>query len=117
MTGGDASAVDIRMQISFRVVVAGHVMQLVAFFVQPHPEATILREHIFHFHRDHGPDTRKAVEHEADKGLVAQIAMCEVTPILSSSIRTSAASRTGVLPLRTTCFGPRTAAAGLVCMT
>ena len=32
----------------------------------------------------------------------------------SSSLRHSAPSSTGVLPVFTTCFGPRTAAAGLV---
>jgi hypothetical protein len=34
--------------------------------------------------------------------------------IASSSLRQSAASSTGVLPVFTTCFGPRTLAAGLV---
>ena len=32
----------------------------------------------------------------------------------SSSLRHSVASSTGVLPVFTTCFGPRTAAAGLI---
>ena len=35
------------------------------------------------------------------------------TSMLSSSLRASAASSTGVLPLLTTCLGPRTGAAGL----
>jgi hypothetical protein len=36
-----------------------------------------------------------------------------VTSMLSSSVRASAGSSTGVLPLRTRCAGPRTEAAGL----
>jgi hypothetical protein len=71
--GGNAGAVDIGMKERFGVVVAGHVMQLAAFFMQPHPEAAVLHEDILHGHADDGPDAREAVEHEGDQRLVAEI--------------------------------------------
>jgi hypothetical protein len=53
------------------VVIARHLVMLTAFFVQPHPEATVLPKYVFHPHRDNGTDAREAVEHEADQRLVA----------------------------------------------
>jgi hypothetical protein len=34
---------------------AGHVMQLAAFLVQPHPQATVLHEHILDLHATTAP--------------------------------------------------------------
>jgi hypothetical protein len=50
-------------------------MQLAALFMEAHPEAAVLREHILDRHRDDGSDTREAVEHEGDQRLVAQTNM------------------------------------------
>ena len=61
----------IGVEIGFSVVIAWHLVVLFTFFVQPHPEATVLPKYVFHPHRDNGTDAREAVEHEADQRLVA----------------------------------------------
>ena len=60
-------------EIRLGVVIARHFVVLTAFFVQPHPKAAVLRKHIFDLHCHDRADARKAVEHQADQRLVAQI--------------------------------------------
>jgi len=63
-------------------------------------------------HPDDGRDVRQAVEHRADEARSRRPTSVEMS-MKSRRVRASAAERTGVLPSRTTCFGPLTAAAGL----
>jgi hypothetical protein len=91
-------------------------MQLAALLVQPHPHATVLRKHILDLHGNDGPDAREAEEHEADKGLVAQIDVRRDADAIKQHAHFSHIENRR-LPLRTTWRGPRTDKGGLVCVT
>ena len=62
--------------------------------------------------RDRGTHAREAVDEHAEEGAVAKADNVE-TSMPSSSVLVSFAESTGVLPVLTTCFGPRTELAGL----
>src|SRR6266481_389734 len=76
-----------------------------------HPAAA--RPEILDFHLQGRSDAREAVGESGDQRAVAQIAQRRGRNGVEE-LAPSAPSSTGVLPVLTTCFGPRTAAAGLV---
>ena len=51
---------------------AGDLVLLAAFFVQPHPTPTPLHEIILHLHLQHGVDAGEGVDHRADQRAIAQ---------------------------------------------
>jgi hypothetical protein len=99
---GDARGGDFGVQRFGKRMMARHLVMLAAFFVQPQLPAGALRPH-----SQHGGDGREqvrvAINARSRRSRTVSVAM------LSMSLRHSAASSTGVLPVFTTCFGPRTA--------
>jgi hypothetical protein len=49
---GEACGADVGIQISLKIVVAGHLMALAAFLVQPNPAAAALGVVVLHPHLD-----------------------------------------------------------------
>ncbi len=52
---------------------AGELVDLAAFFVEPHPSAPFLDVVVFHLHPDHRADPREGVAHERDQRTISQI--------------------------------------------
>src|SRR5215469_4228142 len=110
-------------------MVTGYIVFFAAFFMKPDPTFAFLDKIVADFHSNDCSHTSKAVSHCPDDSTVAQpkeVWDTVSTPpflttftvgMLSRSARASSAVKTGVLPLRTTCFGPRTASAGLISIT
>ena len=61
-----------RGEIGLRLVVDRHGVVLAAFFLEPQPPALALLVVVLHAHADDGRDTRKAVDHHAQQGAIAQ---------------------------------------------
>jgi hypothetical protein len=51
---------------------AGHLMALTAFLVQPNPGAAALHVNILHAHFGDGADAREGEDHQRDQGAIAQ---------------------------------------------
>ena len=103
---------DVGVEIVFQQVVRRHFVLLAAFLVQPHPPAFALRIVVLDVHVQRRRDAGEGVDQQRDQRPVAQARRSVETSMLSSSFFASSPSSTGVLPFLTTCFGPRTAAAG-----
>jgi hypothetical protein len=90
---GDAGSFEIFVQINFEIVVARHLVVLAAFFVQAHPQASVLNKDILNFHGEGGADARERIDHEADQRAIAR-----------SNVRAGidAVEQAGVLPFFTT---------------
>ena len=63
---------DILIQILFKLMVAAHFVDLAALLFQAQPPAFLEREIILHLQTHHGGNPREGVDHDADKGSVAQ---------------------------------------------
>jgi len=60
----DPSLVDIRGQVAFKIVVAGHGVGLAAFFAQTDPEPPAFRVDVLDPHRERGADARERIHHQ-----------------------------------------------------
>ena len=60
------------IQELLEVVVAGELVDLAAFFVQPHPAAALLDVVVFDLHCDGGADAGEGVAHERDERAIAE---------------------------------------------
>ena len=65
VVAGELRPVDISMQVSVEIVVAGHLVPLAAFLVQTYPGAPALDIHILDPHLERGADTSKGVDESA----------------------------------------------------
>jgi hypothetical protein len=110
---GDAGGGDIGAQHLGQHVMTGDNVMLAPFFVQAQLPAGDARAKILDFHFQRRGDAREALGQRRDQCPVAQFAQVS-DGIASMSRRHSFPSSTGVLPVLTTCVGPRTAVAGLV---
>ena len=81
-----------------------------------YPEAAVLPVNVFHGHAEGRADAGKGEHQKADQCAVAQADHGLGVAAVEELARFGAAS-TGVLPVRTTYLGPRTAAAGLTART
>ena len=111
---GDAGGGDVGVQRLGERVMARHRVLLAAFLVQPDLPAGALRPEILHLHLQRRADAREGIGEGGDQRAVAQIAHGLGRDGVDAACATRLPSSTGVLPVFTTCFGPRTAAAGLV---
>jgi len=68
----EPAAVDIGMEVSLEVVVAGHFVALAALLVQANPKSAVLHVNVLNLHRERRADTRERIDHEADQGVVAK---------------------------------------------
>ena len=70
--GRQAGGVQPLIQKLFEVVVAGELVDLAAFFVEPHPAAALLDVVVLDLHADDGADAGEGVAHERDERAVAE---------------------------------------------
>ena len=56
----DPGGADVLVEVLFQIVVAGHLVLLAAFLVQPHSAAAALDEIILHLHLEHGVDASES---------------------------------------------------------
>ena len=103
---------DVGVEGRGRPVVGRYVVPLPALLVEPQPAPAPLPEVVLPPHPQHRAHPREAVEHHRQERPVPEPGQGAPVSIDSRSFLASAAERTGVAPLVTTCFGPRTAAAG-----
>jgi hypothetical protein len=69
---GDPSRRDILIQILFKLMVAAHFVDLAALLFEAQPPSFLERKIILHLQTHHGGNPREGVDHDADKGSVAQ---------------------------------------------
>ncbi len=91
---------------------AGHLVPLAAFLVQPQPQPLAMLEKVSDPHR-HRCTTRAKLQTMAPMSARSRNPVNVVVSIESSNLRASSAESTGVLPRLTTYLGPRTELAGL----
>lgn len=118
LVAGDSGRLDVGVQVFFELVVSGHFVMLAALFEQANRPSTAAEKKSSTFM----PRTAEILANE--NTIVAMIARSRrptmfgspgvPTSIESSNSRAWSASRTGVLPFLTTCFGPRTELAGFI---
>lgn len=65
-------AVEVFLQVFFKIVVAGHLMALSPFLVKPHPGAPALDVYVFDAHPGYGPDAREGIDHGPDDCPIAE---------------------------------------------
>ena len=107
----------IGIDVFLGLVVGRHVVPLAAFLVEPEPPAFPLGIVVLDVHPERGLDPGERVEADGDQRPVAsRLDSGPSAALMLSDERSRASSsfRTGVLPFFTTCFGPRTAWAGLI---
>lgn len=68
----EARAIDVGGEVGLKIVVARHGVRLAAFLAQPHPLATVLREHVLDLHAERRSDARERVDREDDERPVTQ---------------------------------------------
>ena len=131
--GGDAGGFDVLVEILLQGMVGGHVVLLAAFLLEPEPASVCpegnsprrvmattapTRAKVKNMAairaRSRRPIEVRRVRSPCPRALMP---MTRVVGMLSRRSLVSSASSTGVLPLVTTCLGPRTAWAGLTSMT
>jgi hypothetical protein len=93
---------------------ARHRVLLAAFLMQPHRPSRAERPEILDLHHQRRGDAREAVGERREQRAVTKIPH-GVGRYAVDYLRHSPPSRTGVVPIFTTSFGPRTAAAGFIC--
>lgn len=68
----DAGPHQVGMQVLLERVMAGHLVPLAAFLAQPHPQPVLLPVHVFHLHRQGGPDTGKRKHHQPNQRTIPE---------------------------------------------
>ena len=69
---GETRALNIVLQITLEMMVAGHAILLAAFFVQPHPQTPVLPVNVFDIHAESRADAGKGKGQKSDQRMVAQ---------------------------------------------
>jgi len=69
---GQAGALQVLGQVALQRVVAGHLVELAALLVEPHPEPPLLVEDVGHVQAAGCGDAGKSEDHDANQGPVAQ---------------------------------------------
>ena len=62
-----AAAVDVGVQITLKIVVAGHDVMLATLLLQAHPETAVLHEHVFDLHGERRANAREGIDHQANQ--------------------------------------------------
>ena len=102
--------------VLLQIMMRQYLVAFAAFFVQTHPPALSLRVIVLDAHGDDGADPGKGIGHGGDQRPVAPPDDGRGVDAVQPP-RACSASGTAVLPILPTCFGPRTAWAGLVATT
>ncbi len=70
--GFDQRSVEVRIDVSFCLVVSRDVVELASLFVEAKPHSPALRKVVFNVHGDDRSDASKAVDHDCDQCPVAK---------------------------------------------
>jgi hypothetical protein len=68
----DAGGLDVVLEILIQIMMAGNVVLLTAFFMQPYPTAASLNKIVANLHLNDGADACEAVDHHRDQSAVPQ---------------------------------------------